>query len=502
MPDVPSTPQAMLRAKAVLLLRREREIYELQLERGRSEAWLAAFQRLSYQFRNATDNELLDVWTALLVHELGFQVVGVYGSDAESLDLMLRKGVAHVNLRSVVTLTQPCLDHLDQHPSGRYVEGTPSELSTIAHQLKLETFLWSWQRSRLRPLLLLGGFAEVTGRTHRYGERDLEHFSLFSAHLRALLDNAVLIRALDNERAELRQSNRQLDESLKQLQSAQTSLVQQRATMLEVSRRAGMADVATGVLHNVGNVLNSINISIQVTAERLHALRIKGLAGVVELMTTWTDQSIPSLQKITNYLQQLAEYLESERKSLVEEVTSMQYHIDHVKRIIDKQQDYAQAIGVDEVCEVTQIVEDALGLASDAIERHDIAVVRQYEATPSIRVDRHKVLQILVNLIGNAAQALRASSAATRRIDTRVSCVASRIRISIRDNGIGISSHDLPRLFTHGFTTKESGHGFGLHTSALTAKELGGELRAHSDGEHCGATFVLELPSAPHPTEV
>ncbi|HEY5958555.1 MAG TPA: ATP-binding protein [Polyangiaceae bacterium] len=496
MSAAPLNPHEMLRAKAVLLLRREREIYDLQRERGRFEAWLAAFHRLSHDLRTTTEQELLDVWSTLLVHQLGFQIAGIYGANEPTLSFSLRRGIAHVALKPVLAVTPECLDCLENQPSGRYSEGVPSGLSTIAEQLKMQTFLWSWQRSRLQPMLLLGGFAEATGCTHRYGERDLEHFSLSCAHLRALLDNVALIRELDLERAELRQSNRQLDESLKELQATQVSLVQERAAMLQMSRRAGMTDVATGVLHNVGNVLNSINISIQVTAERLSALRIKGLSGVVELMTTWpkTADNAPSLTKVSNYLKQLAEYLESERNALSQEVTSMQHHIDHIKRIIGKQQDYAQAIGIFEICDVTQIVEDAIGLAVDTLKRHAIAVVKHHEPTPAIRVDRHKVLQILVNLLSNAAHAVRAFAAGPRQIDTYIACTSERLVITVRDNGVGISAQHQSRLFTHGFTTKEFGHGFGLHTSAIAAKEMGGELRAHSDGEHRGASFVLELP--------
>lgn len=496
----PLNPQEMLRAKAMLLLRRERDLYELQREWGRSEAWLGAFHRLSHDLRTATFGALLDAWTSLIVDTLGFQISGIYGLSASESELELLTGQAHVPLKQSIALQASTFDYLTQHPSGRYSHGAPSELAGFAEQLQLETFLWYWQGSRSQQLLLMAGFALLPGRAHRFGEHDLEHFCLFGAHLRALLDNVALIRELDHERAVLRDSNQHLDDSLKELQEAQLSLVQQRTVMLQVSRRAGMADVATGVLHNVGNVLNSINVSVQVTSERLTALRTKGLTRVIELL----ERNLPgassadTTHKIVDYLRQLTGYLEEQKSLLVQEVSSMQHHIDHVKRVIGKQQDYAQAIGVFEQCELAHIVDDAFSLASDSLKRYGIKVVRRYETITSLRVDRHKVLQILINLVSNAIYAVRTSHTNDRLILAQVDTVSrDRMRVTIQDNGVGISAVHLPRLFTHGFTTKESGHGFGLHTSAIAAKELGGELRGASDGTNLGATFELELPTVP-----
>ena len=68
------------------------------------------------------------------------------------------------------------------------------------------------------------------------------------------------------------------------------------------------------------------------------------------------------------------------------------------------------------------------------------------------------------------------------------------MKISYIDNGIGIPADNLTRIFGHGFTTRKEGHGFGLHSGALAAKELGGALTVESDGPGKGATFTLEFP--------
>jgi len=71
---------------------------------------------------------------------------------------------------------------------------------------------------------------------------------------------------------------------------------------------------------------------------------------------------------------------------------------------------------------------------------------------------------------------------------------SSRFFISVCDTGVGIEQENLTRIFSHGFTTKADGHGFGLHTSALAAKAMGGSITAHSEGSGKGATFIIELP--------
>ena len=116
---------------------------------------------------------------------------------------------------------------------------------------------------------------------------------------------------------------------------------------------------------------------------------------------------------------------------------------------------------------------------------------------PPITVDRHKVLQILVNLIRNAKYACDDSGHPDKVITLRIESGVPGVRISVIDNGIGIPSENMGRIFNHGFTTRESGHGFGLHSAALAAQELGGCLRAESDGPGRGAMFVLDLPLAP-----
>ena len=145
------------------------------------------------------------------------------------------------------------------------------------------------------------------------------------------------------------------------------------------------------------------------------------------------------------------------------------------------------------------LVEDALRMNAAAFDRHGIDLVREFaENLPSARVDRHKVLQILINLLRNAKHAMDATVDRTKRLVVRVGLGTSgTVKITVIDNGVGIPAEHLNKIFNHGFTTKKDGHGFGLHSGANAAKEMGGCLTAQSDGPGRGAEFNLELPASP-----
>jgi signal transduction histidine kinase len=213
---------------------------------------------------------------------------------------------------------------------------------------------------------------------------------------------------------------------------------------------------------------------------------------MADLATFLTDN--PKGKQLPGYLSQLAEHLMAEQGVVLNEVESLRKNIEHVKDIVAMQQSYAKVSGVAEIIKVTDLVEDSLRMNAAALARHDIKVVREYEEIPLILAEKHKVLQILVNLVRNAKYACDESGRSDKRLIVRVTHNQDRVRISLNDNGIGIPPENLTRIFAHGFTTKKTGHGFGLHSGALAAKEMGGSLQAQSDGAGHGATFILDLP--------
>ena len=273
--------------------------------------------------------------------------------------------------------------------------------------------------------------------------------------------------------------------------------------LIDFSRKVGMADVASGVLHNVGNVLNSLNVSLTLVCERVQGLRLAGLKQAADMMQAHNRDLGSFLtndergRQLPGYLAALSANLMDHQVELMCELESIGTHVDHIKKIVAAQQSYAGLSDVAQPTNVAGLVDDALTM--NAGVRHDIEVTREYEELPTLVLVRHKLVQILVNLIRNAEQSV--NQQALSRIDggKRITARILRpegglLRFQIADNGVGIAAEDFDRLFEHGFTTKPAGHGFGLHTSAIFAKNLGGTLTAESKGQGLGATFTLDIP--------
>jgi signal transduction histidine kinase len=283
----------------------------------------------------------------------------------------------------------------------------------------------------------------------------------------------------------------------------ETRLEKINKELLEVSRLAGMAEVATSVLHNVGNVLNSVNISCSVVAQKVAKSRIGSVARTAGLLRDHAGDlstfltTDPTGRKLPHFLGKLAERLSEEQAEVLAELEALGRNIDHIKVIVGMQQNYARISGVTETIDVADLVESSLRLNEDSLLRHGVKVIREYSEVPSTSVEKHKVLQILVNLIQNAKHACEDSGRADGQVTVKVAPGNECVRISVIDNGVGIPLENLTQIFAHGFTTKPQGHGFGLHSCAVAAREMGGSLTATSEGPGTGATFTLELPAAP-----
>ena len=284
---------------------------------------------------------------------------------------------------------------------------------------------------------------------------------------------------------------------------AEAELENVHKQLLDASRRGGMAEIATNVLHNVGNVLNSANVSTGLIVESVKKSKVSRLARVVVLL----QEHAPDLgefithdargRQLPVYLAQLSELLLADQTAMVGELDLLRRNIEHIKEIVAMQQSYAKVAGVKEIINVVELVEDSLRMHEGALSRHGVEVIREFELVPTLNVEKHKILQVLVNLLRNAKHACQDSERADTRITVRVANGEGRIKISVMDNGVGIPPENLTRIFNHGFTTRKDGHGFGLHSGALAAKEMGGSLSVQSDGPGQGAAFTLELPCDP-----
>lgn len=285
---------------------------------------------------------------------------------------------------------------------------------------------------------------------------------------------------------------------------AESNLQKANAELVQASRRAGMAEIATNVLHNVGNVLNSVNTSASVVMEQVRSSKIKGISRVVEMLEP-NAQDLAGFfardkrgPQMVEYLKSLSNFTAQEQSGMLKELGGLTKNIEHIKQIVAMQQSYAKASGVEEIQSPVALMEDALGIHLGSLERHNVKIIRDYENVPDIVTDKHKVLQILINLIGNAKYALVESEQKTPQAIIGVKGNGGNsLYFTVKDNGVGIAPENLIRIFSHGFTTRKEGHGFGLHSGFLAAKEMGGALSVHSEGPGCGAVFTLQLPFKP-----
>ncbi len=271
--------------------------------------------------------------------------------------------------------------------------------------------------------------------------------------------------------------------------------------LVEASRLAGIAEIATGILHNIGNALNSVNVSAGLITEKLGRMRIDSIARLEELFAGGSGAAAgltdpeERTRKIVDFLRALGAHLRQSRSDILAEARALREGVEHVNQIVAAQQQFAQVAGVVEELDPGETADYALRLCEGELLRHGIVVVRDYQPAPRLVLERHKVIQILVNLIRNAKEAVSKVVGETRTIRVGVRDIGEgRVQMTVEDNGVGIEAEVLPLVFTMGFTTKKGGHGFGLHNSALTAAALGGVLRVESEGVGRGARFLLELP--------
>jgi signal transduction histidine kinase len=300
-------------------------------------------------------------------------------------------------------------------------------------------------------------------------------------------------RSIRAHARELAESNRRLSASLDELHDTQKLLV-------AASRKSGMADVATEVLHNVGNALNSINVAAGVVSDCARNSRVRAFGRTLELLRDHAGDlgaffTLDERGKhLPAYLEKLVETVGLERETMLVELLGLQQNIDHVKSVIANQLAHAKVGGALEPIRVEELIDDALRLSLIEDTPEGIEVVRDLASMPPFTTDRHKVSEILLNLISNAGHALEEAAGTVKRLVLRARCDSERLSILVEDTGCGIAAENLTLIFNHGFTTRTNGHGFGLHSSACAAAELDGTLEARSDGPGAGATFVLTLP--------
>jgi sensor domain CHASE-containing protein len=294
---------------------------------------------------------------------------------------------------------------------------------------------------------------------------------------------------------------------IREFDSMVQRLAESRQELVETSRQVGMAEVAVGVLHNIGNVLNSVNVSAHVIGQRVRTGQAAKAGEAAKLLEENRENLSEFIagdargKMLPDYLTQLLRQIEADRSSTMSELESLGANIQHASEIIQAQQSYAMNIGLYERVAVGGLVDKALAIVDSSFDRHEIELVLDYDEGVSIISDKARILQVFVNLLKNAKEAIKDSTTENdRRITVRVRATPTGgAVIDITDTGIGIEKANTDRIFAQGFTTRKSGHGFGLHHAATTAGELGGQLTVTSEGPGRGAMFTLVLPSDSNP---
>jgi predicted ATPase/signal transduction histidine kinase len=317
-----------------------------------------------------------------------------------------------------------------------------------------------------------------------FTSRHLQILTLLASQLALSLENAALYGSLEQR----------VQERTRELEAAHKQLV-------DMAHRAGMAEIASGVLHNIGNSLNSLVVTTESLTHDVSHLPVDQLKKSARLLageearaaglSEWDSRT----RLLPEYLDKLGDRLRRDAGLMLEDLRSMKTNLEQIGATIQAQQAYAHGPRLVEPVDVAALVEDALRMQQASLSQHQVRIERDLARLPAVSLERHKALHILVNLISNAKQALLEAGREDKRLRIEARPRGpGHFQLVVRDNGVGIPAEDLQRVFQYGFTTRQGSLGYGLHWAANSAREMGGTLVAASEGRGQGASFTLELP--------
>ncbi|MBU3917720.1 response regulator [bacterium] len=288
-------------------------------------------------------------------------------------------------------------------------------------------------------------------------------------------------------------------EDISKRKASEEELKEANKQLIEVAHRAGMADIAAGIIHNVGNILNSVKSSAYLMRQdvvqnsgikwlkKANALQKEHESDIEDFIV-----NNPKGKQLLQFYMLLEGEIEKVQSRLGEEIDRLDSHVNKAIEVISAQQAYAGTSSFSERMDLSKIVNDTLAIHATALESDSIAIDKDFQEIPEVLVQKTKLIHILTSLIQNAKEAMIKTPSAERKL--KISIVADNEAAFIRfsDTGCGIKKENLRKIFFHGFSTKESSQGFGLHRCANYMTEMGGRMWAESEGS--GAIMVLRFP--------
>ncbi|MEM7315582.1 MAG: ATP-binding protein [Planctomycetota bacterium] len=333
------------------------------------------------------------------------------------------------------------------------------------------------------------------------GRIEAANTELTSAKEALAQSNATLEQRVEERTLALESAHSQISRELEAKEAAYTELESLQSQLVESSRAATMAEIANGVLHNIGNCLNSVNISAGVAEDRIFGLPLDRLAKTASFLTekqeslgeNWTEFN--GIHAVPKMLAELNKNIEMNRTEALVELRELAEHVQFIKEIVESQQSHARQPGLLQSVVPSEIFDVSLKLVNSHKNRGlGVEITKEYDFNDPLPMDKHRVSQILSNFIKNGFEAMADTEPVDRKMQLQVERVEDNVLFRVRDYGHGIDNETIDRLFTYGFTTKQTGHGFGLHSAACAAKEMHGRVFVESDGIGSGSTFTLELP--------
>ncbi len=323
-----------------------------------------------------------------------------------------------------------------------------------------------------------------------FSGRRLEMLRMLSPQIAISLENARFV----DEMTEL---NRVLREEIQVRKEAEAALQKAQEVAVQNARKAGKAEFATSVLHNIKNVLNSVWLARAELGQLLEDSKIPQLGRCIGMMAerrqdlgAYLDHD-PKGRLVLPYLEKVHLVLQEDQERFVGEMEALAKSLSLMKDIIETQQAHAKGALLNQAVSLLPVIDDALRTQGEAIARHRIRVFKEFEVDGFVRAEKTRLTHILINLVKNAVEAMGLEEGDR---DLTLSTGLDQngcAYLRVADTGMGIAPKDLENLFSHGFTTKEFGHGFGLNYCAKVMKEMGGHLRAESEGRGKGAAFTL-----------